>query len=115
MPHIIVEHTDGLDTDIPALLKKLHANLASQETVDIQTIKTRAIPVQHVILAHEETLGKMIAVTVKLLPGRPVELKHKMASDLHTVITTHLSDEVPDHGVKASVEVVELCADSYVQ
>ncbi|MGB0720522.1 MAG: 5-carboxymethyl-2-hydroxymuconate Delta-isomerase [Bdellovibrionales bacterium] len=75
MPHIIVEYSDHLALDIPALLHDLHHDLAGRETVDINAIKTRAIPIKNCVVADADTANSFIHVSLKLLPGRDAALK----------------------------------------
>ncbi|MCD8563023.1 MAG: hypothetical protein LRY54_03020 [Alphaproteobacteria bacterium] len=111
MPHIIAEYTDHMDVDMPGLLDKLHFTLAEQDTVNVQAIKTRAIPVQYVVLADAKGGDKMIHITLKLLPGRDDALKKTMAQALWQVTRDHVKDD----RIAISAEVVELHAASYTK
>ena len=111
MPHITVEYTEHLSTDIPKLLTRLHDNLASQDTVNVHAIKTRAIPVQYVIVGDGQEPDKMIHVTLKLLPGRSDDLKKTMAQGLFD----EAKAETHDDRVTVTVEVAELHEPSYTK
>ncbi|MCD8496704.1 MAG: 5-carboxymethyl-2-hydroxymuconate Delta-isomerase [Alphaproteobacteria bacterium] len=111
MPHIIVEYTDHLKVGIPELLKKLHFTLADQDTVALEAIKTRAIPVHDVVIADGNAGDKMIHVTLKLLPGRSDELKKTMAQALWQITRDH----VDDNTIMLTAEVTELHAASYTK
>lgn len=112
MPHIIVEYTEKLSVDIPKLCAELHKDLAARETVDIHAIKTRAIPVQYVIVGDGKEPDKMIHITLRLLPGRPDELKKQIAEGL-----VHAAREIAHHDdrISISAEVVDLHAQSYTK
>lgn len=111
MPHIIVEYTSTMKHDIPELLSQLHENLAGQDTVKIKAIKTRGIPVQHVIVGTGGWSDKMIHIALKLLPGRSDELKRTMSQDLHDVAKAFVQDD----SVSITVEVTELHEASYIK
>lgn len=111
MPHIIVEYTDHMNTDMPVLLEKLHARLAEQESIKIEAIKTRAIPVQYVVLADGHAGDRMIHITLKLLPGRSDALKKIMAQALWQTAQDHMKDE----RIMVTTEVAELHAESYTK
>ena len=111
MPHIIVEYTSTMKLDMPEFLSALHFNLAEQDTIKIKAIKTRGIPVQHVIVGDGRWSDKMIHVALKLLPGRSDELKRTMAQELHGVA----KEFVKDDSVSITVEVIDLHEASYTK
>jgi len=104
MPHIVVEAdhatADGLDAG--KLLADLHNTLADQDTVRKAAIKTRLLIAEGSVVGEDER-PHFIAVVVKLLAGRPDELKGEMADALLSVVKGYVSADV-----SASVEVVEL-------
>lgn len=112
MPHIIVEYTETLTVNIPALVFELHEDLAEKDTIDIRAIKTRAIPVKYTVVGHGEEPDKFIHITLKLLPGRDDDLKKVMAQGLHDTARKHC---VRDKSISLSVEVAELHAESYTK
>ena len=114
MPHIIVEYTDHLDghVDVPKLLSALHDSLAGQDTIDVHGIKTRATPVQYVIVGDGSEPDKMIHITLRLLPGRGDDLKKTMAQGLFETaqkFTHH------DERITLTAEVVDMHAESYTK
>ena len=112
MPHIIVEYSETLTAlDVPKLVMELHHDLATRETINIHAIKSRAIPVQYVLVGNNDELDKMIHITLKLLPGRSDELKKEMAQGLIDK-SKHLAH---DERVSVTCEVAELHAESYVK
>ena len=111
MPHIIVEFTDHLSEDIPKLLTALHQNLATQRSIDIHAIKTRATPVQYVIVGDGNEPDKMIHITLRLLPGRDDALKKTMAQGLFETAQKYTHDD----RISITVEVIELHKPSYIK
>jgi len=112
MPHIVVEYTDQASSDIPKLLDVLHHALAAQETVDINAIKTRAIPVQDCLVGDGQKPNEFIHITLRLFFGRDEALRTKIAKTLH-----HKASEVlsPQSDVALSLEVVEMNPKTYVK
>jgi len=111
MPHIIVEYTETLSTvDIAELLFELHEDLSKKDTINIHSIKTRAIPVKYTIVGDGNEPDKFIHITLNLLPGRDDTLKKAMAQSLHDTARAHC---VRDKSISLSVEVTELHAESY--
>jgi 5-carboxymethyl-2-hydroxymuconate isomerase len=107
MPHIIVEHTRDVE-GIPDLLRALHNSLGHQDTVQIESLKTRAICLDHVVIGDGDTQS-MIHVTLRLLPGRGDELLKKMTMDLEGIAKNYC----PLPHTRVTVEVVELHQASY--
>ncbi len=116
MPHIIVEYSENLSrVNIPVLLSELHETLAEQETIDISQIKTRAhmIPEDHIVIGTPEDYDELLHIVIKLLPGRDVALKRKMAGALFGVACGAVRSEYQNCSV--TVEVVELDAETYTK
>ena len=111
MPHIIVEYTEHLSEDIPKLLTELHSSLAGQPTVDIHAVKTRAVPVQYVVVGDGNEPDKLIHITVKLLPGRDDALKKTIGQALHDTARAQTKDD----RITITVEVMDLHAESYIK
>jgi len=112
MPHIIVEYTEHLSEDIPKLLTALHNDLAPRDTINIHAIKTRALPVQYVIVGDGKEPDKMVHITLKLLPtGRDDALKKTMAQGLFDAA----QNEIKDDRISITVEVADLHEPSYIK
>mgnify|MGYP001363855740 CR=1 FL=1 len=111
MPHIIVEYTDTLNIDIPALLQDLHHDLAAREPVDINAIKTRAIPIKNCIVANDSASNAFIHIALKLLPGRSDDLKIQMTKGLHSIARKYANDPT----LPVSVETITLEGNSYIK
>lgn len=107
MPHIIVEHTRDIE-GIPELLRALHNSLGHQDTVQIESLKTRAICLDHVVIGDGDTQS-MIHVTLRLLPGRGDELLKKMTMDLEQIARNFCSGA----HTRVTVEAIELHQASY--
>lgn len=103
MPHIILEHNLEDDERVSYICKKLHGTLSRQETVKLESIKTRSICVDNSTVGDGRNPSSSFAhVTLKLLPGRSEELKKFMSEALHEVLIKAFE------GGSLSVEVQEL-------
>ena len=93
MPHIIIEHnkTTNKQIDLSHLAKEVHSTLAAQETVSLESIKTRTIEIENVIVA-DGSHNQMVHIEIRLLSGRSEELKEKMAKAVHEKANNILSD-----------------------
>jgi 5-carboxymethyl-2-hydroxymuconate isomerase len=83
MPHITIEHDNQIknEIDLHALASSLHQNLAIQDSISLEAIKTRTIEIENVIVGDGKN-NKMIHIELELLKGRSVELKEHMAQVL---------------------------------
>lgn len=106
MPHIIVEHTADIEA-VDGLLSALHESLAGQETVALESIKTRSIEVKNAIVGNGSQ-NSMIHVMVKLLSGRSDQLLKKMTGDLRDVALQNISGNT-----SVTVEAIALHDESY--
>lgn len=114
MPHIVVEHSKRLFDEVTrtALLEALHKRVADEPSVDIKAIKTRSIPLEDVIVGDEHDADLMIHITVRLLPGRSVEVRKGISSDAIKIAHEFL-DRCGKDGVSVSAEIVEMPAETY--
>jgi 5-carboxymethyl-2-hydroxymuconate isomerase len=93
MPHIIIEHDEKTknEIDLGKLAESLHLNLASQDTIKLEAIKTRTVELKNVIVGTGES-NRMIHIEVLLLEGRSQELKEHIAQELFNVTQKILED-----------------------
>jgi 5-carboxymethyl-2-hydroxymuconate isomerase len=112
MPHIILEYAPTLECalNLPNLMPVLHQTLAAQETVDINRIKTRALPVQHVAVGAAPHPPEMVHLTIKILKGRPVELQKRIALALQAAVRAKLDAHPKAH---VTVEITHLDPETY--
>jgi 5-carboxymethyl-2-hydroxymuconate isomerase len=103
MPHIIVEHTENNALNIKSLNENLHKCLSEQETVSLESIKTRSIKVENAIVA-DGANNHFVHVNILLLKGRDEELKTKMAENIYKCA----KDCLGNLDIKLSVNIDEL-------
>ena len=109
MPHIVIHYSHGLDETIHKgdVLKALHNDLATRESVTISAIKTYALPMAECVVGAPDTSQNLVHIILKLLPGRDVDLKNEMIQGLRAIVRSH----APEYVVTA--EVQELDAQTY--
>ncbi|MGH1464505.1 MAG: 5-carboxymethyl-2-hydroxymuconate Delta-isomerase [Cognatishimia sp.] len=93
MPHLILEHSTELSTqkDLNALSKALFETALSSGVFGTgKDIKTRTVACENVFSGAEpQTFAHL---TLRLLAGRPLEVRKKLAEDLLAVLAEHLPD-----------------------
>ena len=106
MPHIIIEHSK--DLNVNELAPVLHETLSEMETVNPETVKTRSVCCENVLLGSEKRKTGFCHITIKLLQGRDFALREKMARTLFEKTKEFFSE-----GTKLGVEVYQF--DAYVK
>tara|TARA_Y100000780_G_C13684327_1_gene417182 strand:+ start:377 stop:694 length:318 start_codon:yes stop_codon:yes gene_type:complete len=100
MPHLIIESQENIESEI---IESLHLEVGAQETVNIESLKTRFIVCKTAFEGKlAESKSNHIAITLKLLAGRSELLKEKMAGNVLAKAKELLE------GRLISVEVIEL-------
>lgn len=91
MPHVIVEHSAGLDDahDLQALCHALFAALAAHPAVpQPDTLKVRCLPCPHSVIGTEPQ--SFAHCTLRLLPGRDAATRSDLSATLLAVLDRHL-------------------------
>jgi len=102
MPHLILEHNVEDEEIVNYVCKKLHGCLARQETVKLESIKTRSVFVSSLIVGDGTQKEIFAHLNLKLLSGRSEVLKNKISQNLLKTLSTSLKRG------SLSVEVNEL-------
>ena len=81
MPHIVVEYTQGVDTDadMQALARALHTAATTCGNFPVGGVRTMLRPTPFSLVGDASDHNAFVNVTVRIGPGRAPELKHKLA------------------------------------
>lgn len=111
MPHIIVEHSAGMGTqvDMPQVLKGLVEVLAGCG-VDLTRIKARSYEMGHHVVADRGAVPQ-VHVTLLLLDGRDVATRKSYGDALHAFVTSDIVEKVD--GCVMTLEVREMDRETY--
>lgn len=109
MPHIIVEYSQNLESqiDVPNLLHDLHQSLAA-EGIDKARIKTRGIALNHAVVGDDGADGDMMHATLLLLEGRDVQTKKQYGDALYAAM-----NKCATNGCAVTLEIRDMVKDSY--
>jgi len=110
MPHIIVEYTDNIEneTNIPNLLRKCNDVLIAQNGIyPIGGIRSRAIKLQHYVVADDTKNDAFVHVTLKIGAGRAPEVKRQTGDALFAMIQEHFAALFARRGLALSLEIHE--------
>lgn len=92
MPHLILEHSSELaDThDIGALVQALFQSLTDSGVFGHEDIRARSVASDNTVTGAAEPW--FAHATLRMMPGRPVELRRQLADDLLAILEEHLPD-----------------------
>lgn len=114
MPHIILETTSDLQENgaVPDILEGLVQKLGTFETIDTRSIKARhhLRPVWHM---GEGAPSGFAHVQVRILSGRSIELRRRIASGMFDQLKGHLQESIAAKEVSVSFELVEMNSETY--
>ena len=113
MPHIILEHSKAIESnvEIPALIAKLHENLAAHGEIPVVRIKARAISISTHIVADKGANGTMAHLTLLLLEGRDTQTRQKYGTALYELLKQEILPHYPECSI--TLEVREMDKDTY--
>ncbi|MDY0323126.1 MAG: 5-carboxymethyl-2-hydroxymuconate Delta-isomerase [Candidatus Carbobacillus sp.] len=110
MPHLTLEYTDNLETqiNIEQLMHEMHAVLLSEKDIfPSGGIRIKAYPLHRYLVADGRTGGAFIHLTLKIGPGRHEAVKKRIGDRLFKVLeeaTKVLYEHIP---LALSLEVTE--------
>lgn len=112
MPQITLEYTPGslCADDLPELMKRVHALLATEAGIAISSCKSRWREVRDFLVGDGEPGQGFIHLSVRLLDGRPTELRQRIGEQCLQTLKQLAS---PDPGLQVTVEVGEMSRATY--
>lgn len=115
MPHIILEYSKPLaaEINIQELLDTLHASLGAQDGVELERIKSRALPLESYSVGVAGKSGQMVHITLLLLEGRDAKTKQRYAQPLHRHVCDAVCVKYPDAAI--TLEVRDLDTATYIK
>lgn len=121
MPHIIVEHSDLKFDVVPFLLfiNKTLCEKFPEEFPAPAAIKTRAVNVGNDycigINLEEQPTVKFIHTNIRILSGRPLEVRRAISEAVYTALQSYLQTNLDFKGlhVQCTVECGELVKETF--
>jgi 5-carboxymethyl-2-hydroxymuconate isomerase len=110
MPHILIEYTAGLASDvhIESILDELHTAISSTGLFETSHIRIRANPLRHYRCGGDKR--HFVHVQLRIHTGRSAEQKCTLSN---TVLATLQQQQWPVEDI--TVEVVEMARESYAK
>lgn len=116
MPHLIIEYSRNLeeDCDIAELVAVAHKTAQASPVFNPVAVRTRAIPVDHYLIADGDPARAFIQLYIRIKPGRPTETKMELGRAVHQAVKDFLASTVAGRGLAFNVEVQDV-ADTSVR
>ncbi len=114
MPQITLEYTANATcrSDFPSVFRRLHQTLADVGGIDIKNCKSRAIE-RGEFFVGDGSGGGFVHLDVKILDGRPIELKERIGRSLLEVLEVEYAPEEQKEPLQLTVEVHDIIRTEY--
>lgn len=114
MPHQIVEYSANLDAvlDIDELVGALHKAAAGIDALPVAGLRTRAVRRDVYRIADGHPDNAFIAVYLRVLEGRPVEVRQSAGKSIFAVLKDFVAEIYDSRPVALSFEVQEIRQDT---
>jgi 5-carboxymethyl-2-hydroxymuconate isomerase len=114
MPHIHLETTADLPENgaVPDILEALALALVAQESIDSASVKAYHTLRSNWYVGEGHPAG-FAHVTLRVLGGRPAELRRRFAEALHAVLKEQFAESLSANEVRVSIEIVDMDRDTY--
>ncbi len=115
MPHVTLEYTDNIDQTIEFhdLFAELHQVLASTAGINVNNCKSRAIRLHTYHIGEGQTENAFVHLEIRLLQGRPAELKREIGQRGLQVLERHFGPSLGEHNLQITLEVRDMQRQAY--
>ena len=113
MPHQTIEYSENVAarTSIDALVERLHAEAASIDALPVAGLRTRAAPRAVYRIADGHTDNAFVHVTLRIAPGRSMEVRKEAGERLFAVLCDAVADAFDTSPLALSFEIQEIDAE----
>lgn len=109
MPIITCEYTSNLSIDkkIRPFLLEMHNILVDVIKTDLPTCRSQIIKIDEFVIGNGDAKNASIVLTVRMLPGRSDDTKHRLGKILLDKIYHDFSDEIKKYDTQVRVYLTE--------
>jgi 5-carboxymethyl-2-hydroxymuconate isomerase len=110
MPHIIIECSQHIakSLDFKNLAQDINQYLAQALPTQVSHCKSRLLPYADYLVG-DKTQTSFLHVTLKILPGRTLDLQKAVGEKLMKILNQYIQDKE----IAISIEIIELKAETY--
>ena len=115
MPHVLVEYSSNLSEKIlhRDTLMGLHNLLG--EYADIENIKSRSVVRENFLVGDGSEEYAFVHVNLRLLPGRPKEVKQKMGNQIVQFLREIYGDSFREYFCEFTVDIEDMDKECYTK
>jgi 5-carboxymethyl-2-hydroxymuconate isomerase len=115
MPHLRLEYTDNIGTDIHVeeLFSALHGILVDVGGIRIENCKSRAILLDDYLIGAGSSEGAFVHLEVRLFEGRSVAVKREMGKRFINLLGEYFETALAESGLQITVQIIEMQKESY--
>jgi 5-carboxymethyl-2-hydroxymuconate isomerase len=110
MPHIIVEYSANIESEIPgqALVDAMHAAAVATAIADVAGFRTRGVRREQFRVGDGDPKNGFVHVVARIRDGRPVEARKALAETLMAALDAALAPVLAARPMAIGVEVQEV-------
>jgi 5-carboxymethyl-2-hydroxymuconate isomerase len=110
MPHLTVEYSANLETDIDieSLLRVLHETACNIEAFPMAGIRTRAVSRKNYEIADGHVDNAFVALILRIAPGRSLEIRKTAGEEIFAAFCNYLEPIYATTPLAISFEMQEL-------
>lgn len=110
MPHLTVEYSANLETDIDieSLLRVLHETACNIEAFPMAGIRTRAVSRKNYEIADGHVDNAFVALILRIAPGRSLEIRKAAGAEIFAAFCNYLEPIYATTPLAISFEMQEL-------
>jgi 5-carboxymethyl-2-hydroxymuconate isomerase len=108
MPHLTLEYTDNVESDVQPLLARLHDTLVATGAVNLKGLKSRAIRHTEYRIADGYEGYAFVHLNILLKEGRPVETQQEVAKRAMAVLEETFGHRFDQGYLSLSVDIKEM-------
>jgi 5-carboxymethyl-2-hydroxymuconate isomerase len=115
MPHLVLQYSANIDPppEVQELFGELHRTISELTGVDVAKFKSRAIGCDNFLVGDGSPANGFAHLDVRLLGGRPIELKRQVADAALAILQTHFARAARALDLQITVDLLDVEADTY--
>ena len=110
MPHLIVEYSANLETelDVPSLVRTVHEAAIATGVFPLGGIRTRAQRRDVYCVADGNPANRFLHLDVKIAAGRPLEVRKRAGDAIFAAVSAAVAPIFAQHPFAISMEIMEI-------
>lgn len=107
MPHLVIEHSSNVTSDITGLVEAAHIAAVTAGPFPLGGIRTRARCVDTYAVADGNPDHRFVHIHLTVGPGRPTDVLQAAGQMIFDAVSDHVAAEQEKHGLALSMYISE--------